>query len=432
MADKKHHILVISQYFYPESFRINDICREWVKRGYEVTVVTGIPNYPQGKFYQGYNWFQRRKEDYKGVYIIRLPLVPRGSNALMLILNYAFFVCSGFFWKLFTKIKVDKVFIFEVSPMTQALVGVWYAKKRKIPCYIYVQDLWPENVEIVTGIRNKAILSMIDKMVDYIYLNCDKIFATSPSFVKRLEERTSVYENYGAGKQKHNGKRNSQDKNIVMEGKSKVIYWPQYAEDFYRPAQKKALQDVSDEDAFKIVFTGNIGYAQGLEILPKVATVLKEKGIPCKFLMIGDGRYREKFEEELKEKKVEEMFDMLGWKRPEEIPGYLALGDMAFLSFMKNELFSMTIPAKLQSYMACGIPILAVAEGETARVIREANCGVVSAFDDIEGIVKSISFYGNRQKELVEMGKRGREYSEQYFDKKKLMDIMDGYILSGK
>ena len=131
----KKHILVIAQYFYPEQFRINDICTEWVKRGYKVTVVTGIPNYPQGKYYDGYGLFKKRKETYNGIEIIRIPLVPRGNNSIMLALNYLSFVVSGFFWKMFTKIKADYVFIFEVSPMTQALPGVWYAKKRKIPCY---------------------------------------------------------------------------------------------------------------------------------------------------------------------------------------------------------------------------------------------------------------------------------------------------------
>ena len=120
MSEKKQHILVISQYFYPEEFRINDICKEWVKRGYEVTVVTGIPNYPQGKFYPGYSWFRQRREEYEGIHIIRLPLIPRGRNSIMLMLNYFSFVVSGFIWKLFTKVQADKVFIFEVSGMRNA------------------------------------------------------------------------------------------------------------------------------------------------------------------------------------------------------------------------------------------------------------------------------------------------------------------------
>ena len=142
----KKHILIVSQYFYPEQFRINDIAAEWVKRGHKVTVLTGIPNYPQGKFYDGYSWRKNRREVWNGVDIIRIPLFARGKSSIGMILNYFSFVISGFFWKCFTKLKADVVFTFEVSPMTQALIGVWYSKKHKIPNYLYVQDLWPENV----------------------------------------------------------------------------------------------------------------------------------------------------------------------------------------------------------------------------------------------------------------------------------------------
>ena len=344
----KKHILVISQYFYPEQFRINDICQEWVKRGYKITVLTGIPNYPQGRFYKGYNWFQKRRDEYKGIHVIRIPLIPRGNCAIMLMLNYFSFVFFGFFWKLFTRVKADKVFIFEVSPMTQALIGVWYAKKEKVPCYIYVQDLWPENVELLIGLHNKVLIGFIDRMVDYIYRNCSKIFATSPSFVKRLEERNSVFEN------SRRKKRFSEKEGMVYKKRSKVVYWPQYAEEFYRPldkvvSKKHINEEVSTDESFKIVFTGNIGYAQGLDILPKVASELKTQGVSCVFYIIGDGRFREELEKEIEQKGVQEMFRLLGRKKPEEIPYYMALMDVAFLSFADAPLFEMTIPAKLQS-----------------------------------------------------------------------------------
>ena len=394
----KQHILVVSQYFYPENFRINDICKEWVNRGYRVTVLTGIPNYPQGSFYKGYSWFRGRRETYEGMDIIRIPLIPRGHNALMLMSNYVSFVISGWFWKSFTGLKADRGFICEVSPMTQALPGVWYAKRRRIPCSIYVQDLWPENVEIVTGLHNKHILGAIDKMVDGIYRRCDKIYATSPSFVKRLEERASAWDN----------------------GKSKVEYWPQYAEDFYRPVTPKEAQELT------IVFTGNIGYAQGLDILPRTAQILKKKGIKCKFLLIGDGRYREKLEEEIRAGQVEEVFRMPGRKPAESIPEYLSYGDAAFISFADNELFQMTIPAKLQSYLACGMPILAAAGGETARIIEEAGCGISSRLGDSEALAETIERFGQLPaEERQRMREAAVAYSRRHFDKKTLLDKMD-------
>jgi glycosyltransferase involved in cell wall biosynthesis len=417
MSEKKQHILVISQYFYPEEFRINDICKEWVKRGYEVTVVTGIPNYPQGKFYPGYSWFRQRREEYEGIHIIRLPLIPRGRNSIMLMLNYFSFVVSGFIWKLFTKVQADKVFIFEVSPMTQALVGVWYAKRKKIPCYIYVQDLWPENVEIVTGIHNRQIIGTIDRMVDYIYRRCTKIFATSPSFVKRIEERDSAYET-------------TEKKGTEQSArKSKVIYWPQYAEDFYKPVEKQPLPDVEDDECLKIVFTGNIGYAQGLDILPKVAELLKKDDQKVRFYIIGDGRYREELEKIIHEKDVSDMFRLLGRKKPEEIPAYMAHFDVAFLSFADNELFQMTIPAKLQSYMACGMPILAVADGETRRIIEEAECGKCIKIGDIEKLTATIIEITQAEKvDCDRMSLCAQEYAGQFFNKELLIDQIQEYI----
>ncbi len=403
----KKHILVISQYFYPENFRINDICKEWVKRGYKVTVVTGIPNYPQGKFFKGYGWFKNRKEEYEGVHIVRLPIVARGKGSLCLALNYFSYVLSGFFWKSFTRIKADKVFIFEVSPMTQALVGVWYAKRRKIPCTIYVQDLWPENVEVVTGIHNKTIIGAIDKMVNYIYKNCKLILATSPSFVKRLEERTSVYDS---------------------EGNSKVKYWPQYAEEFYKPAEKKNLSDLKQSDKFRIAFTGNIGYAQGLNILPKTAELLKQKNLNCEFVIIGDGRYKEEFEREISESNVEDMFELLGRKQPEEIPGYLALCNAAFVSFADNPLFKMTIPAKLQSYMACGMPILAVADGETKRVIEKSQGGRCITEIVPEKLAEIIAEC--MASDAVKMwGDNAKEYCTKEFNKQTLLNEFETFLM---
>ena len=315
-ANAQKHILVVSQYFYPEQFRINDICAEWVKRGYKVTVVTGIPNYPQGKFYSGYGFFKKRKENYNGVEIIRLPLIARGKGSIGMIANYFSFVISGFFWKLTSKIKADLVFTFEVSPMTQALLGVWYAKKHKVPNFLYVQDLWPENIEIIGGIHNKLVINSIGKMVNYIYANCDRIFATSPSFVAEIQKR--------------------------CENKNKVTYWPQYAEDFYKPASVddtfEGLSNLNSDGTFKIAFTGNIGQAQGLDILPKTASILKSQNRNVKFIIVGDGRSRTEFEKNICDLNVEDMFLMLGRQPAQSIPVILAHCQAAFLSFMNAAL----------------------------------------------------------------------------------------------
>ena len=400
----KKQILVISQYFYPEQFRINDICTEWVKRGYEVTVITGIPNYPEGSYYKDYGVFKKRKETYNGVKVVRIPLIPRGKNSIMLALNYVSFVISGFFWKTFTNIKADYVFIFEVSPMTQALPGVWYAKKRKIPCYVYVQDLWPENVEIITGIKNKKILNASGKMVDYIYRECTKIFTTSESFVESIHSR-----------------------GVAL---NKIEYWPQYAEDFYLPKMKKNIAEIADRDAFNIIFAGNIGTAQGLDILPKVAEILKGKTKKkIQFNIVGDGRYKNELVEIVSSKGLKDMFNFIPKQPAIRIPEFLAASDAAFLSLNDSPLFAKTIPAKLQSYMACGIPNIASATGETEKIIRESNSGLCSLPGNVEELANNIIRLSEMSKEELEkLGSNAREYYEAHFNKQLLLDKIDRYF----
>ena len=402
MSEKKH-ILVVSQYFYPEPFRINDMCAEWVKRGYKVTVLTGIPNYPEGKFYKGYGLRKKRKESFNGVDVIRIPLISRGKGKIRLALNYFSFVFSGWWWKVFTKVKADVVFTFEVSPMTQALVGVWFAKRRKIPHYLYVQDLWPENVETVTGIHNKTILGAIGKMVNFIYRRSHLIFGTSESFVTEIQKR-------------------------VFDNKEKVKFWPQYAEEFYKPTEITKAEELP-KDCFKVIFTGNIGKAQGLEILPKTAKIIKESGKKVKFIIVGDGRDKEKLLEDVKENGVEDCFLLLGRKPAEEIPAYLCACDVAFLSFMDDPLFANTIPAKLQSYMACSMPIVAAATGETEKIIKDADCGACSSIGDEKALADAILGLMQRE-DLKTLGQNAKIYSDEHFNKKILMDEMDKYLES--
>lgn len=397
---KKKHILVVSQYFYPEQFRINDICQEWVKRGYQVTVVTGIPNYPEGKFYPGYGFFKRRTEKWNGVRIIRIPLIARGKTPIGMVANYLSFVISSFLWVRFTKVKADYVFTFEVSPMTQALLGVWYSKKHKIPNYLYVQDLWPENVEIVTGIHSPFILKPIGKMVDYIYRNCDQIFATSPSFVEAICGRGI--------------------------SKTYVKYLPQYAEEFYKPIKKETQKDLFEKSNFKIIFTGNIGYAQGLDILPKVSEILKEKKLQIQFYIVGEGRYKAEMQKEVKKRNAEEYFHFINRQPPEKIPYLLAECDVAFLSFKNDNIFSMTIPAKLQSYLACGVPIIASADGETRRIIEESRSGICCEIGNEEKLAEGIiQMKMESDENMRRYGTNAKSYYDQNFCKEKFFAKID-------
>lgn len=401
----KKHVLVISQYFYPEEFRINDITKEWIKRGYKVTVITGIPNYPFGKFYKGYGIFNKNRENYDGVNVIRLPIIPRGKNSIMLALNYLSFVISGYIWSKFTKIKADITFIYEVSPMTQALPGIWYAKKMKIPCFTYITDLWPENVEYVIGLKNKKLINLIGKMSDYIYKNSTKIFTSSNSFIEKIHYR-----------------------GIELE---KLEFWPQYAEDFYKPLLDNNFCGDIDKSKFNLTFAGNVGFAQGLDILPDVANLLKIEEVNFCFNIIGDGRYKTKLIREVKEKRVVEYFNFIDKQPATKIPQFLAVSDAALISLAHSEVFSITIPAKTQSCMACGVPIILSANGEVQKIITNAKAGYVSDAGDVKMLAQNIKKMSKLKKEdLDKMGQNSREYYNNNFSKEMLLNKMDNCFLN--
>ncbi len=403
------HILLISQYFYPETFRVNDMAVEWVKRGYKVTVLTGIPNYPMGKFYDGYDKKHRTHETWNGVDIIRIPLVPRGNsknkfiNSVGMTRNYFSFVRSGKKWvksEEAANLHPDLVFTFEVSPMTQAKIGVWYSQRYNVPSFLYVQDLWPENVEIVTGIHNRLIIGPIDRMVDKIYKNTGTLFVPSLSFVEAIVNRR------------------------IPVDRDKVHYWPQYAEDYYVPMEPQKIDGIENDGCYKVAFTGNIGTAQGLDVLPKTAEILRGK--PVKFIIVGDGRYQSEFEKQIIERNVQDMFIMMPRVQAEIIPKILSVCDAGFISFNNTDLWGNTIPAKLQSYMACGKPIIASASGETKRVINEAKCGVCTEIGNADALAEGILKMLTLDNKL--MGQNSRAYFERFFDKKMLMDEMDQYF----
>ncbi len=401
------HLLVVSQYFYPEQFRINDICSEWVKRGYKVTVLTGIPNYPQGKFYEGYGFFSKRKEFYKGMEIIRIPLIPRGTGAIMMALNYFSFVISGFFWSLFASLNADIVFIYEVSPMTQALPGIWYAKRRKIPCFLYVMDLWPENVEIVGGVKNKTILALIGKMVNYIYYNCDKVFTSSKSFIKAIVNR-GISEN-------------------------KIVFWPQYAEDCYRPmiTEDNPVDQITGDGAFNLIFAGNIGYAQGLEILPKTANILKSEGKRVRFNIVGDGRFKESLINMTVKEDVRDMFNFIEKQPANKIPEFMSVCDAALITLSGSKIFEMTLPAKLQSYLACGIPIVVSGNGEIQEVVKESGAGLYCDAADPEALSQIIAdLLSKTAEEMDLLRENARKFYEDNYDRSMLLDKMDKYLLT--
>lgn len=399
----KSHILVISQYFYPEQFRINDICTEWVRMGHKVTVVTGIPNYPQGNFFEGYGYNEKRTENWNGVNIIRLPIKPRKQGSINLILNYLSFVVEGYKWVRTAEVDADIVFTYEVSPMTQALVGVKFARKHNVKHLLYVTDLWPENVEIITGIHSPILLWPINLMVDYVYRHTDNIFTSSKSFVDKIAARGIE--------------------------KKKLMYWPQYAEDFYRRTEKTEIPDLPSDDIPNLTFAGNIGEAQGLDVLVHAAELLKTHGTRVRFNIIGDGRYKQSLVNNVNSAGVSNYFNFIGRKLPTDIPAYLSSSDGALITLSKSEVFAMTIPAKTQSCLACGVPVIVSADGEVQSLVDSAQCGFSSDAEDPVGLAENITkfiYLPKEDKNIFSLN--AVNYYNEHFSKTMLLDTMEAFV----
>lgn len=391
-------ILIVSQYFYPENFRINDLALELRNRGHKITVLTGLPNYPKGEYFDGYSNDRNCDEVWNGIPICRCNLRPRKTGSINLIRNYISFVVeANKKLKKLENIDFDLIYVFEVSPITVALPAIKLKKKKNIPVIINIQDLWPENIVAVTGMTNPIIIGLVNRMVNYIYRHCDLILTASPSFVSKIKER--------------------------IKDKDKVRYWPQYS------TVNKTDEEVSiyDKEYFNIVFTGNIGEAQGIDLAIEAAKILKDKKICWHF--VGEGRSKEKLEKLVNEYGINDRVKFHGFHPEKEIPKYLKDADAALLILKPNPVFEMTIPAKLQTYLACGVPILGCVSGEGKRIIEESKAGIVSEDISVDGLVKVCNQFIELPIDLLnEYKERSYCYGKSNFNKNKLISDLEKYM----
>lgn len=385
------NILVISQYFYPETFRVNTFCAELKKRGHNVTVVTGYPQYPQGKIYSGYGFNKPYDSEWNGVEIIRLKVLPRGKTPIGMLLNCVSYVIKGKKWVKKCQKRYDAIYVFEVSPVTVGLPAVEYKKKFGTPLFFNVQDLWPENVEVVLGIHNRFVINTINKIVDKIYSASNKILCSSNGFVENISARDVPRE--------------------------KLVFWPQFCNE--PEFQNASKPDCYKDDCFNIVFAGNIGEAQGLDLLIDAAAELKEHS-NISFYIVGDGRAKQRLSEFAENNGLLNVH-FVGKVSEQEADRYIHFADCAYLSFKDNPVFNMTIPAKLQSYMACKTPIIAASSGESAEIINNAGCGIVSERNPKE-LSECILNISQNKDRLLEMREKAYKYYSENFNKQKLVD----------
>ncbi|CEN21874.1 MAG: glycosyltransferase family 4 protein [Paraclostridium sordellii] len=402
-------ILVVSQYFWPEEFRINDICQGLVEEGHEVEVLTGMPNYPGGEYFKGFSFFKRGEKEYKGIKIRRCFCIPRGKNSkLKLILNYLSFAISSLFHIPFLiKNKYDKVFVYQLSPITMAIPGILIKKIKKIPMDIYILDLWPESLLSTVNIKSNKVRKIMFYLCKKIYKSANLIYITSKGFKNKLLS-------YG-----------------IESGQ--IIYLPQWAEDIYKD---KSIENDSEtkfisKSKFNILFAGNIGKAQSIDTIIQAANLCK-KNNNIQWIIVGDGSEKISSEQTVEQLGLTENVCFIGRKPLSHMPKYYNAADALLVTLGEDELFKITVPAKVQSYMASGKPILGAISGEGYNVIKESNCGLVCEAKDYIGLAKiAQQMYDMDILDREKFGDNGLKYFKDNFDRNILLKKINYLLQEG-
>ena len=396
----KKRVLLVTQYFQPENFKCNDIAFELQRRGYEVTVLTAIPNYPQGKYFDGYGLFKRRVEHIDGVKVIRGFVIPRGKGGKIgLSLNYLSYLVSSCLIALYLSLryKYEAVFVHQVSPVTIGVAATLVKRIQRIPMYFWVLDLWPESLTAAIGLRNKYILGFFSKMVQWFYRRSDKILISSKGFAKSICEKGDFAE--------------------------KIIYFPNWVDKALTAKSDVVTPDVPN--GFVAMFTGNIGASQDFGTVLSAAERLKEHK-DIHFVIVGNGRAKEWVEQQIIERGLNETVHCVGSYPLEAMPATFAKADVLFAALKDEPIFALTVPAKIQAYMSSGKPIISMINGEAMELVREVGCGMAVAAEDSKAFADAVLQMSQlSQSEREQMGNRGREFASNNFDFTKQMTLLE-------
>lgn len=389
-------VLLITNHFYPEEFRCNDLAFELSRRGHRVTVLTGIPDYPKGTFHDGYGFFKKRIERVQGVSVLHSFIIPRGNGGkVRLMMNYASSLAAQCFDAILLGLfgRYDYVLVHETSPVMVGVPGVIVSKMRRVPMDFWVLDLWPESLQDAGGVNNEKVLGFFGKLTTWIYRHSRKILMSSRGFRQSICEKGD------------------------FEGK--LVYFPNWADEALMGNEEDKVK--TDElpalpKGSRVMFAGNIGEAQDMDNLMGAALELKEER-DIHFCIVGDGRKRTWVEAFVKEHGLEGTVHLLGRHPIETMPAFFAAADLMLVTLKDSKIFNRTAPAKLQAYMNAGKPIAAMMSGEGAAVVAEAECGMSVEAGDSKGLAKLIVRMKNLGTEKLEaMGKRGKRYCGENFD----------------
>jgi hypothetical protein len=407
---ERKKMLVVCQHYWPESFRINDICEYFIEKGYDIDVLCGLPNYPSGKFMDGYGYFKNRRQTHNGVNIERAFEIPRGNNSnFRIFINYISFPISSLFHipRLLTR-KYDKIFVFTYSPVMMAIAGILVGRIKKVETTMTVLDLWPENLFSVLDLKNKFLRNLVTRISHWHYKQVDKMIVPSLTMGKKVQSISNL-------------------------PKNKIIALPQACEKLYETDIHDDILVKKFNKGFNILFTGNISPAQSFNTIVDAAKQIKMDGISdINWIIVGSGMSKRWLEEEVIKAGLNECFYFEGQKPIEDIPRYTTLADALIGCLVKSDLLEASIPAKVTSYLAAGRPMVMALDGEAQDIINnKAKCGFASPTEDVHALVKNIKkLYNMSSVERDKMGKRGRDYHFKNLERNLIMKKMENFIFN--
>lgn len=397
-------ILIISQYFWPETFRINEIVTSLLARDIHVDILTGQPNYPDGKIYSGYKFWGLQRQAWNGTNLFRVPLFPRGKrNSINLALNYTSFAISasifGFFR--FLNRSYDVIFVYAPSPLLQALPALFLGWLKRVPVVLYVQDLWPDSLEATGYIKSQLIIRCVKLIVSFIYKRTDFILVSSQPF-------KDIIHSYGT--------------------KAKIIYYPNSVENMFSDPESGLKPMIPELDTgFKVVFAGNVGSAQAVQVIVDAAKLLREYS-DIRFIVVGSGSELDWMKNQILSHDMRNLF-LVGRYPVEAMPNILSRASALLVTLADRPIFALTVPNKIQAYLAVGRPIVACMNGEGARIVEEAGAGISMPAEDGAALAAGIlKLYELPDSERVQMGKNGQSYFAKNFEHEQLIDKLIEYL----
>lgn len=400
-------ILIISQYYWPENFRINELTEELTKFGHKITVLTGYPNYPNGVIYKEFRKNKSKFRKYKGAEVVRVPILPRKNNKFNLLINYISFLFSSIifgYFKLRAK-NFDIVFTFQLSPVTIGITSAFFSKIKNCPQVFWVLDLWPDTLLALDIIKARWQLNLLKILVNWIYSQCDSVLVQSKNFLNEINTYPSIRNN--------------------------TYYFPSWGDSDLFKKDSKPANEIKDKKIFTVLFAGNIGKAQDFPNLIKAVKILSLRKIEnFRILLIGDGSEKESLKKEIKRLKLQRYFELYKNYPIKRMGSFFKYADVLLVNLLNKKVFNMTIPGKIQFYLSSGIPIIGMIGGEGADIIKESKAGLVCKPGDYRKLAEIIFKLINLDKKYLRiMGENGKKYSNKEFSKTKLIKRLNNLLI---